>query len=777
MLRNTLKAFGRPRFLITAVIALAIVMTVAISRMLPDYREAISEAKAAAGTVVVDRAGRLLRVIPDDRGRSTLWRGIDHFPECLKRAAIAAEDKRFFSHPGFDPIAIIRAVCVNLREGRTISGASTITQQVVRLINPRPRTYHSKLVELFAAIKMESQLSKNQILELYLNLSPMGGHISGAALAALRYFDKDVERINVAEAAVLAALPRSPSRYDPRGPRGLKYLLAEKNRILQRMADLGWVDPESLRVLLGPSVHFRIKRLPMYAPHFVDFVMNRLPAAGPVVTTTLDLDLQRSLEQIVRSQSNRVAAMGVEQVGVLVASASGEILGMVGSIRYGRKDEGFNNAVLALRSAGSTLKPFLYALALEKGYDSASEIPDTFRSYRTPQGDYLPLNADRRSYGPVSVRTALGNSLNVSAVKVARDVGLDDFCAFLEELGLTKKGACSPDQYGLGIAIGNVEVSLYKLVQAYGALAGEGSFRTLRCISTAHAPERRVLSPAIAYVISHILSDHAARLLTFGNPAWFDFGFPVAVKTGTSTHFRDCWAVGYTREHVVGIWAGNFGGRPNNGHPGSAVCGPIFSDIIRSLYRGRPPAAFKKPAEVREEMVCSISGKAATLNCPHRTTDLFLSDEATPLPPCDLPHGSDLRHYLNASYAQWIDRREISMGPGRFRLMRPDTNVFDEKDLPMVFPGSTKERTRSRIEIVNPHDADRFVLSPYHANKVFFRAVPYPVVEYVIWLVDGVEVGKSSPPYELIWELTRGSHRIHAVTPTREATHVTIHVE
>ncbi len=440
------KAITRPLFLLAGAIGVALAVTVGIYHILPDYRNTISEQQAAVGTVVVDRKDRLLRVFPDAQGRSSLWRGINRFPECLKRAAIAAEDKRFYSHPGFDPAAILRALYLNIREGRTVSGASTITQQVVRLIKPRPRTYRSKVVELCAAIKMESQLSKSQILELYLNLSPMGGHIRGAGLAALRYFDKDVAHINVVEAAVLAALPRSPSRYDPRGPRGRKFLLEEKDRILHRMADLGWVNSGSLRFMLGPSVKFKLTRLPMNAPHFVDFVMGRVGASGPVVKTTLDLELQRSLAHIVRSHRNRLAGLGVEQAGVLVTSVSGEILGMIGSMQYGSKDKGFNNAVLAVRSAGSTLKPFLYALALEKGYDSASEIPDTFRSYRTPQGDYLPLNADRRSYGPVSVRSALGNSLNISAVKVARDVGLNDFCQLLEDLDLAQKGSCSPDQ-------------------------------------------------------------------------------------------------------------------------------------------------------------------------------------------------------------------------------------------------------------------------------------------------------------------------------------------
>jgi penicillin-binding protein 1C len=778
MPRFLTKIIKRPRLFIAWGTTVFIAIMVVIFLVLPDYRNAIPEQQAAAGTVVVDCKGRLLRVFPDAEGRSMWWQELDRFPECLKRAAIAAEDKRFYVHPGFDPIAIMRALYINIREGRTISGASTITQQVVRLIRPRPRTYRSKVIELFAAVKMETQLSKAQILELYLNLSPMGGHMRGARLAARRYFDKDVDRVNVVEAAVLAALPRSPSRYDPRGPQGRRFLLEEKDRILHRMVDAGWVQPSELRVMLGPSVRFKLTRLPMNAPHFVDFAVNRRTCSvGPEAKTTLDLDIQKALEHIARSHRSRLAGMGVGQAGILVTSRSGNVLGMVGSLQYASQDEGFNNAVLAFRSAGSTLKPFLYALALERGYASASELPDTFRTYRTPQGDYLPLNADRRSYGPVSVRTALGNSLNISAVKVAQDVGLDNFCRLLEELDLVKKGSCSPDQYGLGIAIGNVEVSLYKLVQAYGALARQGRFSPSRSCPTDESTAIPVFSTEIAYVITHILSDHSSRLLTFGNPAWLDFGFPVAVKTGTSTQFRDSWAVGYTTEHVVGVWAGNFGGRSNNGYPGSTVCGPIFNDIIRTLYPGRPPTPFLRPDRVHEQVVCSMSGKRATSQCPHRTVDLFVGTLPTPLEACDLAHEPGIHHYLNASYAQWIDRRELMMGPGRFRLMKPEGSLSASSERPLILREPASGRSRAAIEIVNPHDEDRFVLSPFQPNRVLLRAVPYPVVEEVTWLVDGVEVAKSSPPYELIWELTRGTHRIVAVTPRSEAAQITIHVE
>ena len=326
-----------------------------------------------------------------------LWCDGRLFPKHLKAAVITAEDKRFYYHPGFDPIAIARALYTNIKQEKRISGASTITQQVVRLIRPQPRTYPAKIVELLASMKMELQLSKEQILELYLNLSPMGGNIRGAGLAARTYFDKDVESITLSEAAVLAALPRSPSRLDPRRPAGRKLVLAEKDRILKRMAVLGWISDAQLKVSLGPTAVFKTRSIPVRAPHFVDLVLTNSGKSGPTIKTTLDLNLQHGVEQILASHRDRLRRMGIDQAVALIASCrNAEVLALVGSLSYSGRYQGFNNGVLAQRSAGSTLKPFLYALALEKGYGSSSEISDTDLVYQTPHGDYQPTNADRR---------------------------------------------------------------------------------------------------------------------------------------------------------------------------------------------------------------------------------------------------------------------------------------------------------------------------------------------------------------------------------------------
>lgn len=747
---------------------------------LPDYSHAVQEQRAKCGTVVLDGKGRLLRILPDGRERFTLWCELGEFAPTLKSAVIAAEDRRFFHHPGFDPIAVLRAIYTNIVRWKTVSGASTITQQVVRLIHPRSRTYRAKIVELLASLKMEWQLTKEQILELHLNLSPMGGGIRGAALASRIYFGKDVERISLAEAAVLAALPRSPTRYSPRTPSGRKQLLKEKDRILRRMADLEWITSDDLNLSLGPTVVFKNRRMPMEAPHLVDLVLEQAPSDANVVRTTVDLDVQHFAERVLRSHRNRLSRLGIDQAGAIVASASEmKVLALVGSLLYGRRDQGFNNAVTALRSAGSTLKPFLYALALEKGCGASSEVPDTFRSYATTHGDYLPMNADRRTYGPVSFRSALGNSLNVSAVKILRALGIDDFYQVLKRVGITDRDSEAPDHYGLGLAIGNMEVSLYRLVQAYSALARNGEYKALLMRLDQETPSLRVFSPEVAYVIANVLADPSARLLTFGNPSYFDFGFPVSVKSGTSTNFRDAWVIGYTPEHVVGIWAGNFDGRPANGVSGAVICGPMLKEIMLFLYGNGSPPAFAKPPGVGELKLCAMSGKVAGPKCPHTVDELVISAARPTL--CDIPHEDEL-HYLGAQYARWLHRRQYETGLGRFRLMKPVTDAFFPgmpwlSGSPPSTAGVGNIGKSARIEIVHPHNLDRFILTHQTPHRVLFRAQPDPVVEQVVWFLDGEEIARTPPPYEFFWEPSRGRHVVHAVTPSNEGAQVVIEVE
>ncbi len=531
--------------------------------------------------------------------------------------------------------------------------------------------------------------------------------------------------------------------------------------------------------MMGPNVNLQRRAIPLEAPHLVDLVLRQEPDQSNPVKTTVDLEIQHSLEYILRSHKNRLAATGIHQAGAMVVAArSCDVLGMVGSLSYSDRNQGYNNAVLASRSAGSALKPFLYALAFEKGRSTFSEIADTFRSYPTPRGAYLPFNADRRWYGPVTIRLALGNSLNMPAVKMLRSLGVNEFYALLEDLRIVNETSMSPQDYGLGLAIGNVDVSLFRLVQAYATLAREGLYRPLRLTPDNKAKEVRIFSPETAYAIHYILADPSARLLTFGNPSFFDFGFPVAVKTGTSSNYRDCWIIAYTSRHVVGLWAGNFDGRPTNGGAGATVLGPILKEIMEHLYSTGEPEPFARPAGIREVSICWLSGKAATARCPHVTKELVLPTSDEPAP-CDLSHEQDQNYYLGSQYAQWIHHREMQQGRGRFRLLSPEAALSGSAPT-YINPSSKRPNNTAKtsaIEIVSPHDSDRFILSPHTSGRVLFRAVPQPVVDHVVWLLDGAEIARTPPPYEFVWELVRGKHALYAVTPSLDAAQVTFQVD
>jgi penicillin-binding protein 1C len=334
-----------------------------------------------------------------------------------------------------------------------------------------------------------------------------------------------------------------------------------------------------------------------------------------------------------------------------------------------------------------------------------------------------------------------------------------------------------PEHYGLGLAVGNVEVSLYRLVQAYQALAMDGQFRPLRVVPSPEGSASRVVSPEVAYVITHILADPSARLLSFGNPGYFDFGFPVAVKTGTSSNYRDAWVIGYTSRHVIGLWAGNFDGRPSPGRMGAAVCGPMLLEVIRLLYGTNPPDGFTRPAGVREETVCSMSGMLASPSCPYKTSDLVAGGH--PLMTCDLSH-EDEHHPLGSSYARWLHRREALQGVSRFRLMKPGGDA-QRGGGEIIGRDGSRESARasrqSRIEIITPHNRDRFVLSRHRPSPIVFRALPEKVVEHVIWYLDGTELARTGPPYEFFWEPIRGSHELLAVTPDNAAAKASFSVE
>lgn len=749
--------------------------------------------------IFVDRNDQLLRFIPDAKGERHIWISGKGIPDIVKKAFIAAEDQRFYEHPGFDAGAILRALKDNLQNHRIVSGASTITQQTVRLVYPRKRTYKDKLTEIIRSVRMEMSLSKEEILEQYLNRIPMGNNITGIELAARTYFGKSCRNLTAAEAALLAALPKAPGELNPYGD-NRERLFARKDWVLTKMQEGEHLSPHVVEAAKTEKLVFQQPSFPNRAPHLVDLLIARGGDAPGTRRTTIDREIQRRVEQIVKSHEARLAYRGADQAAATVIhNPTMEVLAMAGSLSYQSKSSGFNNGATALRSAGSTLKPFVYAQALEDGYPVTWLLADMLRTYKTPEGDYLPANFDRKEYGPVTMRTALGNSLNISAIKMLEAVGQERYYEILKRIGFINDTAKSSTQYGLGLVIGNPEVSLEQLVTGYAMLANGGVERPLKYFLSEGEDEKseRIFSPQAAYIISDILSDPTARLITFGNVDSMRYPFRISIKTGTSTKYRDGWAIAYTPEYTAAVWVGNFEGNPTFNISGAEGAAPILKEIMGFLYKDKSPAMTAMPEDVVSARVCGISGMKPGRYCKYVTSELFIKG-TEPQEVCSF-HTKNEQHELPMTYAAWVYDKKRKGVAGNYRLkglseggdeslppkyLSESENISTAKNGHFSIKGGYEENPRkiiasdNFIKITYPLQNDRFVLENGNPNQIIkLEAVSDSPVKYVEWFVDGRLYAKVGPPYLAYWKPEKGRHSITVSTSDNLGDSVRIRVE
>lgn len=745
----------------------------------------------ASGGALTDRHGKILRVFADGRGDFSVYTPLASHSSELVQAVLTAEDRNFYRHPGFDFFAILRAAWQNLTSKRVISGASTISQQLIRVVDPRPRTLMTKIREFLMALRLEGSLSKAQILERYLNAVSMFGNVRGINMAALLLFGKSPEMLNLAESATLAAAIQAPGRLDPFSSKGNARLLNRRNWVLGEMRRIGIVEDNSFTSARKLAIPSWRRQRPFNAPHFCDLVLAQNISISGTRKTTIDMTLQNFLVSTLKSHLPRLMKGGAQQAGgMIVDSATLEILAMAGSCEYGPLAAGFNNVCVASRSGGSILKPFLYALALENGYFPSYVIPDTMQTFKTPQGEYQPANADRRSYGPVTIRSALGNSLNISAVKMLNLLGISNFCRMLVELGLVSDKPGAAEFYGLGLAIGNPELRMLDLVRAYGIFANQGNLRSLKFFPDQPQSSSSIISPRTAYMIFDIMADPSARLFTFGNPAFFKTRSMTGLKTGTSTEYRDCWLVAVNSRFIMALWVGNFSGAPTRALSGAIACGPIFHDINDYLETRYQPSPVSVPDGIIRRAVCSISGQLPGPNCFMTGYEIFAEDGNLP-EICAFHRSAGEGHDLPADYASWLRYRRQFLDVDPFRL----ADQAETAD-PWVIKGlgSLEQRLQVAsesinqtektgvvrdigIKIVSPHDGDRYVMSASHENYALLRAIPSEPVSEIIWLINGIEFIRTPPPYEAYWPLAKGVFRITALTESEIAAEVEIQVE
>ena len=630
--------------------------------------------KPPAGTLtLLDCRGREIAELASPEARTQFPVPLDQMGPWLPRVTVALEDWRFYGHRGIDWRATAAACVRNLRSRHIISGASTITQQLVKLATGRDRrSWSRKLYESIVAWKLERRWSKKRILAEYLNRTSYSNRRIGPEAAARAYFDKPARDLTLSEAVFLAGLPQAPTRLNPwRRPEEATRKYA---RSLARLVDLGVITRDQQSLLAQPPkiVHVDPLRL---APHFVDAVVARNPGLRGTVRTTLDLDLQTTIERLAHSHLSALNRHDITQAAVVVVeNATGAIRAMVGSENYAVSQI---NGATQPRSCGSTLKPFVYLDAIDKRLlTAASLLSDTPDAIRDEYADYDPQNYNHRYLGPVRLREALGCSLNVPAVFTLSQLGARPAFYQLEKWGFDFPQGLA--DYGAGFVLGNAETRLVDLAAAYAGLARGGTTMRAKFLTAEHQPITRIASTEATAIVTDILCDNDARQKSFGTHSPLAFEQRIAAKTGTSSGFRDAWTVGFDKEHTVAVWAGNFDGRPMRDTFAVRAATPLWATVMQELLRCDHP--LDPPVEnerlVRRE-ICKTTGLLPSRFSLATLSELFLAGTEPREDSADY-FASDGKLLLPDAYSRWCASRDNTIGAhvrSDFRITNPPRNA------------------------------------------------------------------------------------------------------
>jgi len=742
-------------FLVLLVFIAAVTLGVKTRKDMLPLPASLSELmKEVARPTLVDRYDNPLTVTYTNQWNTSPL-NLHEIPDQLKSLFLFSEDRRFFTHRGVDWLARLNALVQNLGSSATVRGASTITEQVVRMVHPRPRNLWSKWVEGFEAIALERQNTKAAILEFYLNQVPYASNRRGVSQAALFYFNRSLETLNLKEMMALAVLVRAPSSYDLRQNPGRIQPVLE--RLGCSLVDQELISPLEFERAVKAGFQLEPPGLFVDASHFARFALESLKScSGPSrneappcfdsshlygaqgiparIKTTLDASLQNFAQTTMDARVAELQKRGVTGGGCLVVNnTTREILAWV---CVGDDDSYLINSVLVPRQPGSTLKPLLYALALEKGWTAATMILDAPLSNPVGTGLHTFHNYSRRHYGPVTLRQALGNSLNIPAVKAVGFTGGEAFLSTLGNLGIQSLTR-HPDFYGDGLALGNGEVSLYEMVQAYASLAGDGVFSPLvwRKDRLDDQKNTRVFSGEVASIIGNILSDSEARALEFGRGSLLNFPVETAVKTGTSNDYKDAWTLGFNHAYTVGVWMGNLDGRPMDGVTGSI--GPAM--VVRSLFahlnrKGSTAPLYLSPSLIRKKVVVDNHNR-----------------------------GRSYDEWFVPGTGPWEDQNLKAKGSG-YNYGENDDGLKDGVAGLGVPEGLVAGGGGDRIGFLQPVNGLEMAMDPRipDSDQAFeFLLAGVEQLDRVEWFLDGNPLGVTLGG-RFLWHLEPGSHLVHA---------------
>ena len=622
-------------------------------------------------TKILDRNGRLLYELFDPQGGKRRSVKLSEISPYVMQATVSIEDGTFFENQGISPRGTLRAVLSNLRGDDQIQGGSTITQQLIKLVLLTPEvSIERKIQEWILAYQVNQQYTKEQILEWYLNEIFYGNVAYGIEAAAETYFGKTAAELDLAESAMLVGIPNGPALFSPMvDPTAAK---RRQRVVLDAMVREGYITEFQAKLAAEQTLQYQPMKYGIEAPHFVMYVRDLLEqkygaralyTGGLTVYTSLDLDMQKIAERVARQQVEKLVDSNIHNAALVsIRPSTGEILAMLGSVDYFNKDiSGQVNIATSERQPGSTFKPITYAGSFQKGWSPATVILDAYTVFRDRSNrPYTPKNVDNQWHGPVSVRTALSNSMNIPAIKALQYLGVNGAINLAHQMGIT---SLDPNTaWDLSLTLGGGEVRLLDLVYAYSVFANEGAmygqvvplndqrpgYRKLDPVAILRVedadgkvleeysnPERvEVLSPQIAYQITSILSDNKARTPLFGPNSPLNLDRPAAVKTGTTDNNRDLWTVGYTPDLVTGVWVGNSDNQEIAQVLTTMSAAPIWHDFMEESLATAPAQEFHRPSGLEEVEVCAISGNRPNKYCP-TTKELFVKGTA-PTKECDI---------------------------------------------------------------------------------------------------------------------------------------------
>jgi len=711
---------------------------------------------------VTDCKNRLLRVYVSSQGEYQLPCKLGEVSPYIVSSTLCFEDRWFFWHPGLNPVSTLRALWINLRAGKVLTGGSTITQQVARLMEPRSRTVTSKVIEAFRAFQLELRFSKREILEAYFNLATYGGNIRGVVAASHSYFGKSPRELGPGEAALLAVLPNSPTQLRP--DRHREAAEARRNELLRRMLDNGAITQEMYRLALMERVPEARQPFPIHAPHFCDRLYSKYGDTGGRIAGTVDLDLQTQTEDLLRRHLSPLIDQNISNGAVvIIENASGAVRALVGSAAYfDERIDGQVDGTFSPRSPGSTLKPFAYGIALDAGRISPLsllyDVPHDYSGYR-------PLNYDESYSGMVTVTHALTHSLNVPAVRLVSDIGYGKFYDLLKSGGITTLDQ-SCEYYGLTLVLGGAGINLLELTDLYSALANQGKYRPYRILES--DPVRRgdsLLSSAACYILTDILS----QLQRPDFPSAWDatLHLPrIAWKTGTSHGRRDAWSVGYNPRYSVGVWLGNFSGVGSRALVGADAATPLLFDLMSAL-ESEGGSWFEMPDEVCERQVCAVSGMIPGPDCPSTRKELCLRGRSPRLPcsmhvtyaidnrsgyrlcsQCRVGRSHHLKTFVQfpAELATWVSE-----------------NGRSPESIPKHNPECRQSCAGTGPVINSPADDCQYVLRrgvPLRDQQIRLEASVPSGIETIFWFVDGELLYKGNPGKPIYYSPMVGRHEV-----------------